>query len=423
MTNMKGYDPFEHSIRESLGSYEVPYNSADWTQLERRMDQGGGTGRSLSAGLIALLFGGTLAAGSALWLMLQTSPSVEADHSDEPTLAEVVERGEALGTSEVTMTDGSEQDLDAERTSAVSPNAASTGHTSAGSFAQRANAGVQSENNGQPSNTSTERPTPPVNKEVAIRPSITSGCPGTTVNFDAQNLPEGGIYLWNFGDGSFSNKPSPSHTFSKSGVFEVMLSHSSMGGGNISNKPASDRIVIHEVPEASFNTLKQEYDNTVPSVHFENRSVGAKSYTWDFGDGTTSSTPHPDHVYKQKGAYHVILTVTNANGCSDRTERTVRIDEDYNLLAPNTFSPNNDGVEDTFMPEALKSLGVKFNLTIHDPRTGLLVFESTDAQRTWNGRMGGKGELCAPGEYVWMVEMKDGEKLGGTYNGNVSLVR
>ncbi len=55
-----------------------------------------------------------------------------------------------------------------------------------------------------------------------------------------------------------------------------MLSHSSPGGGNIHNKPAADRIMIHEAPEASFNLLKQEYDNTVPSVHFENRSMGGR---------------------------------------------------------------------------------------------------------------------------------------------------
>lgn len=421
MTNMKGYDPFEHSIRESLGSYEVPYNSADWNQLERRMDQRGGSGRSLSAGLIALLFGGTVAAGSALWLMLRTTPADGTGTAADMGLTEQTAPQASMNTLAATATEpstlASDDQADQDVANGTAQDATHATHSTERKAPHPASNGVV-----QPAG-DPDRAAETVNKEVAIRPSITTGCPGTTVVFDAQNLPEGGIYLWNFGDGSFSNKPSPSHTFSKSGVFEVMLSHSSMGGGNIFNKPASDRIVIHEVPEASFNYLKQEYDNSVPSVHFENRSMGAKSYTWDFGDGTTSSTPHPDHVYKQKGAYHVTLTVTNANGCSDRTERTVRVDEDYNLLAPKTFSPNGDGVEDTFLPDALKVLGVKFNLTIHDPRTGQLVFESTDAQRTWNGRIGGKGELCAPGEYVWMVEMKDGEKLGGTYNGNVNLLR
>lgn len=413
---MKGYDPFERSVREALGSYEVPYNSADWAQLERRLDSGSGGGRSLSTGLIALLLGGVLVTSGVVWTLVKEDTGGAAAEATVPNSPEpTADHGKALAETPVTEP-GSATDLHPAETT-VHAATTRTSQAATRTFA------AGSVNGGTPSGTEAEVVPIPSTREVAIRPSVTEGCPGTTVSFDAQNLPEGGIYLWNFGDGSFSNKPSPSHTFSKSGVFEVMLSHSSMGGGNISNKPASDRIVIHEVPEASFNFMKREYDNTVPSVHFENRSMGGQSYTWDFGDGATSSTPHPDHVYKQKGAYHVTLTVVNAKGCTDRTERTVRIDEDYNLLATKTFSPNGDGMEDLFIPEALKTLGVKFHLTIHDPRTGQLVYETSDPQRPWNGRIGGRGELCAPGDYVWMVEMKDGEKMGGTYNGSVSLLR
>src|SRR5690606_23961398 len=122
------------------------------------------------------------------------------------------------------------------------------------------------------------------------------------------------------------------------------------------------------------------------------------------------SIPHPDHVYKKKGLYTVTLTVANALGCTDRTERTVRIDSDYDLHAPKTFSPNGDGVEDTFIPEALRSLGVKFHLSIFDRESGQLLYDTKDATRPWNGRINNKGEMCTPGDYVWMVEMKDGDK-------------
>lgn len=417
---MKGYDPFERSVREALGPYEVPYNSADWAQLERRLDSGAGAGRTLSAGLIALLLAGVLVTSGVVWTLVKEEKGGATVEATSPTPSEpTTTLDKAFAETLVTEPEAAP---DTQHTTGSAGTRASTSnHDAVHSTGQPSGPG--SVNGGTPAADVAEVVPAPSTREVAIRPSVTEGCPGTTVSFDAQNLPEGGIYLWNFGDGSFSNKPSPSHTFSKSGVFEVMLSHSSMGGGNISNKPASDRIVIHEVPEASFNFMKREYDNTVPSVHFENRSMGGQTYLWDFGDGTSSSTPHPDHVYKQKGAYHVTLTVVNAKGCTDRTERTVRIDEDYNLLATKAFSPNSDGVEDLFMPEALKTLGVKFHLTIHDPRTGQLVYETNDPLRPWNGRIGGRGELCAPGDYVWMVEMKDGDKMGGTYNGSVSLLR
>jgi hypothetical protein len=75
------------------------------------------------------------------------------------------------------------------------------------------------------------------------------------------------------------------------------------------------------------------------------------------------------------------------------------------------------------MPEALKTLGVKFNLSIFEAATGQLIYETNDAQRPWNGKLNNRGDQCASGDYVWMVEMKDGEKLGGTYNGSIDLVR
>ncbi len=416
---MKGLNAFERTVKDSLEPYEVPYNSADWAQLERMMDQGKLTHRVSRSGLYALLLGGSIAAASSFYVLIAPVNATEelagltnvdvtipapAAPSADPTPSRVAEVPQESGIQQPSTQTAS--------VSTPSSNGANNAPKASGTAVV---ARVETE------------PSKEAGRKVAdgpvVLPSVTEGCPGTLIEFAAQNVPEKGIYLWNFGDGSFSNKPTPNHAFSKSGSFEVMLSHSSPGGGNIHNKPAADRIVIHEAPEASFNLLKQEYDNTVPSVHFENRSLGGSSYVWEFGDGASSTIAHPDHVYKKEGMYQVSLTVTNANGCVDRAERTVRIDADYALLAPKTFSPNADGVDDVFMPEALKTLGVKFHLSIFDSKSGELVYETSDAQRPWNGRISNRGEACVSGDYVWMVEMRDGEKLGGTYNGAVDLVR
>ena len=413
---MNGFNAFERTVKESLEPYEVPYNSADWAQMERMMDQGKVTDRVARSGLYALLLGGSIAAASSLYVLITPASAT----------------GELVGTAKIDMTVPSVPSTSAAPLLIIEiPSESPLAQVPT----QEASLPVPPSGTAPAPKSSGRVPVALVEtfpaKDVVrktddgpvVLPSITEGCPGTLIEFAAQNLPEKGIYLWNFGDGSFSNKPTPNHAFSKSGSFEVMLSHSSPGGGSIHNKPAADRIVIHEAPEASFNLLKQEYDNTVPSVHFENRSLRGSSYIWDFGDGATSTIAHPDHVYKKEGMYQVSLTVTNANGCVDRTERTVRIDSDYDLLAPKTFSPNADGVDDVFMPEALKTLGVKFHMSIFDSKSGELVYETSDAQRPWNGRISNRGEACVSGDYVWMVEMRDGEKLGGTYNGAIDLVR
>jgi PKD repeat protein len=262
--------------------------------------------------------------------------------------------------------------------------------------------------------------TPPGGKsspEMTFKASVSKACPGEEVDFKVENMPTDGIYLWNFGDGSFSNKPNPEHTFTKPGNYQVMLSMSAAGVGTIHNKPSSDIITIHEAPSAEFHALKQEFDGHIPSVHFENRSNGAKQYHWDFGDGSTSEVAHPDHIYKKEGIYPVKLTVTSEKGCVDIHEKEVRIDRDYNLDAPSSFAPAQ---AQTFMPEALRTLGVKFHLMVYT-QDGQLVYETSDATKPWTGRANNRGDLLPPGDYVWVVDVRESLHLAETYTGKVTM--
>ena len=417
---MTTVDPFERSLKQALDQYEVPYNSADWSKLESKLNQGRGPSWHASAGLYALLLSGALAVGTSLHLLFDQEPGptpsgvallAQPEETQEPVVyAEPIAERYVPQVVEPTA-------AKAELSEKNSPEPAHTSSTATKKGSPTGKTVVPT--------TTPKTSTPGPNSsstDIPVRVSTTEGCPGTTIDFGLDNASENGIYLWNFGDGSFSNQARPSHTFSKAGSYDVMLSHSAVGGGSIMNRPVSDAIVIYESPEAGFSQLKREFPNTVPSVHFENRSIGGKSYLWDFGDGSTSKEVHTDHVFKKKGSYNVVLTVTNGKGCVDRTERSVRIENDYDLFAPKTFSPNSDGVEDTFIPEALKTLGLKFSMSIMDSATGRVVYETNDPARPWNGRLGNKGEACTVGDYVWMVEMSEGRN-GGTFHGQVRLLR
>lgn len=50
------------------------------------------------------------------------------------------------------------------------------------------------------------------------------------------------------------------------------------------------------------------------NVQFVNRSVGAISYLWDFGDGKTSTEENPLHVYAAPGLYTVTLSAVGPTG-------------------------------------------------------------------------------------------------------------
>ena len=62
------------------------------------------------------------------------------------------------------------------------------------------------------------------------------------------------------------------------------------------------------------------------SVVFTNKSTDATSYVWDFGDGNTSTEANPEHRYKGKGVYKVVLTAKNKK-FNDVAEAVVTVEE------------------------------------------------------------------------------------------------
>ena len=77
------------------------------------------------------------------------------------------------------------------------------------------------------------------------------------------------------------------------------------------DNPNDEPPIPSPVPIANFSFVQ---DGT--TVTFTNNSTLADSYSWDFGDGTTSTEANPVHVYAADGNYTVVLTATNANGQS-----------------------------------------------------------------------------------------------------------
>ena len=66
-----GLDAFEQRMKDTLDQFEVPYNSADWVEMEHALS-GGSKGWWLSgAGLMTLLLGGMLAIGGTTWYMMR----------------------------------------------------------------------------------------------------------------------------------------------------------------------------------------------------------------------------------------------------------------------------------------------------------------------------------------------------------------
>jgi hypothetical protein len=112
-----------------------------------------------------------------------------------------------------------------------------------------------------------------------------------------------------------------------------------------------------------------------------------------------------------KGAYELSAIVTNELGCKSTESKTVRVKEDYNLLAVNTFNPNSLDIRNTtFLPIALKSRNSPFKMVIIDPNDGAIVFETSDASQPWDGIDKRDGQMVNANKvFIWKVTIKHPE--------------
>ncbi|MFT6814883.1 MAG: PKD repeat protein [Sphingobacteriales bacterium] len=129
---------------------------------------------------------------------------------------------------------------------------------------------------------------------------------------------------WNFGDGSFSKTKNPLHLYESPGSYLVCLTI--INDENNCRDQFCAVVNVDVTPEckALFSFTNGENFNT---VNFENKSINSTdSIMWDFGDGLTSYTLNPTHIYENTGTYNVCLTITNGNGCSDSICNLIIID-------------------------------------------------------------------------------------------------
>jgi len=136
-------------------------------------------------------------------------------------------------------------------------------------------------------------------------------CPGDEVYFTDLST-EATDWSWDFGDGTFSTEQNPIHTYGDTGYHTVTLI--------ALNNGCTDTITF--VNYVYVRPAVAEFEavlncDTPYTVFFQNNSVAADSYTWNFGDGSPiSNTFEPSHTYALPGYYEVLLTVTSdTTGC------------------------------------------------------------------------------------------------------------
>jgi len=90
----------------------------------------------------------------------------------------------------------------------------------------------------------------------------------------------------------------------------------------------------------------------------------------------------------------------------------------FRLFVPNAFSPNNDGINDVFMPAGIYIK--EYQMQIYN-RWGEMLFESADIHQGWDGKY--KEEYCPTGVYYYQMMVKTAEGKNKNVSGSVHLLR
>ncbi|HZG01234.1 MAG TPA: choice-of-anchor L domain-containing protein, partial [Chitinophagales bacterium] len=240
-----------------------------------------------------------------------------------------------------------------------------------------------------------------------------SGCAPLDVLLQADVQNAVSVQWWI--NGALASTENPAAVSLAEGTHDALVVAVSPAGCN-------DTILIPEFaevfssPQADFDAALAGTDST--SYTFQNNSIGANTFSWNFGDGLTDTVASPQHTYRGFGSYLVVLTATNAMGCSDTAQGRLFFAVPREVFIPNTFTPNGDGANEFF---GVYGHGIEsYRLRVFD-RWGELVFDEEGVAPYWDGSFKGQPMNMTTCVYLAEVEFLDGRRE--KYWGDVNIIR
>jgi gliding motility-associated-like protein len=271
--------------------------------------------------------------------------------------------------------------------------------------------------------------------QVVITADTTEICgPGTILFTDASTLESGSIIRrgWSFGD--FTDAIVTEDTISH---FYDMGSTSSSGSRytvtltavSDSSCSATDSIVNmisqYSLPRPAFTVEPDSIAITeVEELMLFNDSENAFYFDWVLSDTLRYEDSYEPNIWQDiqdTGTYNLQLLAQTVDGCWDSTESQFKVYPIFRFFIPNAFSPNGNGVNETFGPKGRYFDDKTFKMQIFS-RWGELVFETEDFFEQWDGRNKNGGKMQPIGVYAWVIEVVDLQGNIKTFKGAVTLV-
>ncbi|HNY62710.1 MAG TPA: gliding motility-associated C-terminal domain-containing protein [Bacteroidales bacterium] len=179
---------------------------------------------------------------------------------------------------------------------------------------------------------------------------------------------------------------------------------------------------IEEIPNpiACFDFSPDGMLTTEQLVSFYNCSSNGENYEWNFGDGHNSTMINPQHQYFNAGNYNVTLFTSNQYDCIDSTSTLIVVIDKVMVYLPNSFTPNQDGVNDVFIPIFSSVSEIGYQFTVFN-RWGEVIFQTTNPSKGWDGTHQNKTVPAGIYSYLLLFQNENGKEF--KRSGSIRLIR
>ena len=186
-------------------------------------------------------------------------------------------------------------------------------------------------------------------------------------------------------------------------------------------------IKVYPQPFVDFSwnpELSDVFDGNINFTSLTNG--GVVNYEWNFGDSLSlnniSNDENPSHKYLYPNYFNVWLYGATAYGCADSVMHTVRIKDVTAFYIPNAFTPNENNVNEIFLPVFFNYEFDNYKFVIFN-RWGTEIYSTNNPEEGWDGRVSGKSSIVQSDVYVWKINYKESNGLTIQKIGMVTLIK
>jgi gliding motility-associated-like protein len=215
--------------------------------------------------------------------------------------------------------------------------------------------------------------------------------------------------IWAFGDQTKStiiNGSTISHPYERAGKFKASLTVISPENCK-KTYSYPDSIIADVVPVVDFDFFPTQPTLLESQVNFYNQTKFADLYKWVVDGDTLGANENFNHLFPddEERMYDVTLVATNnvKSQCTSAYTKKVLVKGQLFLHVPNTFTPNDDGKNDIFIPVMEGYDTEEYLFEIYN-RGGQLLFSTNDFSKAWDGKH--KGTKVASDLYIWKLAVK-----------------